>query len=386
MTYLNIDGTSGSTPNSVGLRGQTRCPQKMNSPHRIVGAGLFALDVIVAPDGTHSKSALGGSAGNVLSILAALGWSASPVGTIGADEAAEAVQRDFASVGADLQFMRRCTTRHTPVVYQFQTPGDSSTHSFSFRCPACGRDRKPNWEDAKQFNEDRNDLPEASVFFFDRPTPLAVALAEHYARTSALVFFEPSTLGDDPALFSRAVQCADIVKYADDRFTDLREYYPRSDAVEIQTRGADGLRFRAPSLDGDWFSIGAYRLPTICDTAGAGDWCTAGLLFDLLGREPSSAKTIDYNTLARALAFGQVMSSLNCLTEGARGLLSAWSPTRVVRAAAELSRSRMQAFRREAAQIRDHFSEPKLTEIAEVIRQNQSSDKYRAATYLCCTV
>src|SRR6218665_2200753 len=72
--------------------------------------------------------------------------------------------------------------------------------------------------------------------------------------------------------------------------------------------------------------------------AGAGDWGTAGMLYELFGAAVG-VRTIDRKTIKHALAFGQVLSTLNCMTEGARGLLATWSPDQIVRAA----RSAMQA-------------------------------------------
>ena len=108
--------------------------------HRIVGTGLFALDVVVRTDGETSAPALGGSAGNVLCILGALGWNVTPIGTVGDDAAAETVRRDFSSVRADLRFLVRTANRSTPVIYQHQLNSENgSTHRFSFACPSCGR-------------------------------------------------------------------------------------------------------------------------------------------------------------------------------------------------------------------------------------------------------
>ena len=218
-------------------------------PHRIVGTGLFALDVIVRSDGMTAPPTLGGSAGNVLWILGALGWKATPVGILGEDAAARTVQGDFERIEADTRFMLRSTKRSTPVIFQHQLAATDgvprATHRFTFTCPACGARRWPYWDDESAFADVQSSLPPASVFFLDRPTRLGVALAEHYAHSGTVVFFEPSALGDEPGLFARALRCAHIVKYADDRINGLKDFDLQPEAVEIQTRGADGLRFRA---------------------------------------------------------------------------------------------------------------------------------------------
>lgn len=353
--------------------------------HRIVGTGLFALDVIVRAGGKVARPALGGSAGNVLCILGSLGWEATPVGTLGDDLAGRIVQRDFANFRADMRFMQRSAGRCTPVVYQHQLPlQDGSTHRFSFACPTCGVRRQPHWNDETQFIPELLTLPSATAFFLDRPTRLGVALAEHYSRSGALVVFEPSSVGDDPDLFARAVRSAHIVKYADDRITGLAGFDLHAVSVEIQTRGADGLRFRAPSLDNQWLSLGAYQLPYVHDTAGAGDWCTAGMIFDLLGQGPMTQWVPDHNALTRALAFGQALSTFNCMTEGARGLLATCSPDMMVRLARELSVLRLNGLYAERRQPSTRISEPRLETLAYYVRQRTTSAQSRTDSFPCC--
>ena len=355
------------------------------SSHRIVGTGLFALDVIVRSDGKVSPPSLGGSAGNVLCILGALGWKATPIGTLGEDPAAQIVQRDFMSVEADLRFMECSVERCTPIIYQHQLPAQGgSTHRFSFACPTCGVRRRPHWDGEGRFAVERSALPSSSVFFLDRPTRLGVALAEHYAQSGTVVVFEPSEIGVDPDLFARAVRSAHIVKYADDRISGLAGFDLESVLVEIQTRGVDGLRFRAPSLDNRWLSLGAYELPHVHDTAGAGDWCTAGMLFELFSRGAMDQRVTDYNVLARALTFGQALSALNCMTEGARGLLATWSPSRIVRSARELSALRLNALFAERLQPSARFSEPRLAALANGASQSTKKPRSGSEGYLCC--
>jgi hypothetical protein len=261
--------------------------------------------------------------------------------------------------------------------------GPGATHRFTFTCPACGTRRGPVLDDESALAGAQTTLPSAGVFFLDRPTRLGVSLAERYAEDGAIVFFEPSTMGDEPELFARAVRCAHIVKYADDRINDLRSFELRPQAVEIQTRGAEGLRFRASSLDDRWIDLGAYELPYLHDTAGAGDWCTAGLIFDLFGQS-AAMQPFGYNALARALAFGQALSSLNCMAEGARGLLAAWSPSRVVRAARELSDARMNALQAEQLQFAKRISEPRLESLADEVTQWFTPTTSSADRLHCC--
>ena len=345
----------------------------------IAGTGLFALDVIVRQDGSNASPSLGGSAGNVLSILGALGWSSAPVGVLGDDLAGHAIRRDFERVGADTRLLRRSEARCTPVIFQHQLDrqavhGDA-THRFSFACPTCGGRRRPQWDDDPEFSDVRADLPQASVFYFDRPTRLGVEVAEQYASRGAVVVFEPSAIGGDVGLFARAACVAHIVKYADERLGDLGAYHLRADGIEIQTRGSHGLRFRSGATDRSWNYLPAYRLPFIHDTAGAGDWCTAGMLYELFGASVTSL-CIGRNEIEHALAFGQALSTLNCMTEGARGLLATWPPELIVRTARTVAHKRT-----ESGQSVDHA----FRSFAHDVGQKSVATASRGDWFGCCS-
>lgn len=367
-------GTSGSA-----LRHRPKIPPMRNATPSIAGTGLFALDVIVRLDGSKAEPSLGGSAGNVLSILGALGWGASPVGVLGDDVAGHTIHRDFERIGADTRLLRRSLARCTPVIFQHQlvrqVARDGPTHRFTFSCPNCGSRRRPHWDDDPDFAEVRADLPPARVFYLDRPTRLGVAVAEQYASGGTVVVFEPSAIGDDVELFARATRAAHIVKYADERLGNLGAYRLRPDGIEIQTRGPHGLRFRSGAVDRSWTYLPAFRLPFIHDTAGAGDWCTAGMLHVLFGAS-SSFRAFDRDTVEYALAFGQVLSTLNCMTEGARGLLSAWSPEQIVRAARPVA-----AARSESGLLVDQT----FRSFAHDVGRKSSTSTLRGDVFGCCS-
>lgn len=304
----------------------------------VMASGLFALDVIVEPDGRVHGSTLGGSAGNVLSILKALGWGAAPITTVGRDAAGQTLWNELVKLGIDTHCVQRSAGYRTPVVFQHLLPaGSEQTHRFSFSCPHCGRNTKPNFDQLGGAEEDpdRSSLPD--VFFLDRPTQQGVELAEQYARSGAVVVFEPSEVGRQPLLFRRAVQAASIIKYADDRLDDLVTYCGTATAIEIQTRGKKGLRYRAPHLGGEWTALESYAIPELKDAAGAGDWCTAGLLFDLWRDGKCHINQLSSERIVRALSFGQALASFNCMTVGARGLLSKLTAESIVKFGHDIS-------------------------------------------------
>lgn len=304
----------------------------------IVGTGLVALDVLLNGGSDAPNTSLGGSAGNVLAILGHLGWKSIPVAQLGADEAAEEIWHEFARLGAETRFLWRDKEYCTPVIFQLPGTGES-THQFSFRCPACGRKRAftpPRLDQKSAALLDNIETPD--VFYFDRVTPWALELAERYRSLGTLVVFEPSLVGGDHAVFARALQATNVLKYADERILELEQFDRSSIDVEVQTQGKRGLRFRSHSQPGAWQSLSAFQVPYVADTAGAGDWCTAGFLFALIGSifEKGGKGFISTRRIRESLRFGQVLAALNCMEAGARGLSRSHSSKEIVHLAASI--------------------------------------------------
>lgn len=289
---------------------------------KILGTGLIALDIVLDSKQSLLTYGLGGSAGNVLSILAGLGWSSSPIGKLGCDVAADIILEEFRSLNVNLELIVQEHGNSTPVIYQHQLDeGSNKTHKFSFECPVCGVRRSWNAPNIDRPSSDVLDAIQPNVVYLDRATLIGIEIAEYYKSRNVLIFFEPSTVGDNQDLFKRALAVADIVKYADDRLGDLESFDLSHIFVEICTKGADGLKFRAPSLGNDWMELDSFNSPQVIDTSGAGDWCTSGMLYYLFDKDPTcTISRITYNSLNEALRFGQALSALNCMVVGARGL------------------------------------------------------------------
>jgi sugar/nucleoside kinase (ribokinase family) len=293
---------------------------------KVVGAGLLTLDVVVpeSPDAALRVHA-GGTCGNVLTALAYLDWTAYPVSRLGDDGPAIRIRRDLASWKVCLDFVLQDAADSTPVIAHHirGTAGGGVTHSFSWRCPACGADL-PRYKPLRI--TDVEDLfprlPAAGAFFFDRISAAIVRLASHYRKSGALVVFEPSGAGD-PRLFHEAVACAHVVKYS-------RQRLEESDVVAddskpkllVETWGEEGLRFRTllPHVKTKrWRSMPAIPAAVLRDTAGCGDWCTAGIISRLAIEGARTLLDADEEQIADAVRYGQALAAWNCAFEGARG-------------------------------------------------------------------
>lgn len=167
-----------------------------------------------------------------------------------------------------------------------------------------------------------NRITEPKVFFFDRVSRGALVLAKQCAAKGALIVFEPAGLGE-PKLFKEALSVAHILKYAQERRVTFKEILSTTrPPIEIETLGKAGLRYRSTidsCYSSNWQTMKAYNVPLLKDAAGAGDWCTAGIIH-LLGQDGAvELQTLTLNRLHEALHFGQAMAAWNCGFEGARG-------------------------------------------------------------------
>jgi len=303
---------------------------------------LVALDVVIADDaGADPLLCAGGTCGNVLTALAFLGWDAYPVARLRADAASKRVIDDLTQWGVNLDFVSKTDTGSTPVVVQHirQNGNGERSHKFSRRCPTCG-----NWlpwykaVKATAVPDLSPRLPKPDVFYFDRTSRAAVTLAEHARQTGALVLFEPSA-ESDAALLEDALATAHVVKIAADRLRGNEAVLCASGpAVLIETLGSNGLRYSAATHRGKrfWKPLPAFPVKELRDSAGAGDWCTVGII-DRLGRTGADGlANASPQALEGAIRLGQAMAAWTCRYDGARGGMYAASREQFDRAITQI--------------------------------------------------
>jgi sugar/nucleoside kinase (ribokinase family) len=293
---------------------------------QVFGTGLIALDLVMSADpAAPVRSWAGGTCGNVLSILAYLGWDAFPIARLNTDSASQRVKADMKRWGVKLDFASCPPTTHTPIIIQEIRRGRNGapTHRFTWACPRCGEwlpSFKAVTQDVVEAVSPR--LRSANVFFIDRLSRAALTLAAQASDEGSVVIFEPAG-NSDSKMFAEALKLSHIIKYANQRLASVGDVMEPSSAVlvEVQTLGSQGLRFRLRLGRGvsGWKHLGAIKAPRIADTCGSGDWCTAGLIAKvgatgLVGLRQAGAKGIQ-----AGLRYGQALAAWNCGFEGARG-------------------------------------------------------------------
>ncbi len=292
----------------------------------LISSGFIALDIVIGiEDPLTPRFYSGGTTGNVTAALSYLGWKTSPVSRLCEDEAGNFVKADLERWGVDTIHLSEGPLCATPIVMEKIFLGKDGTpkHRFLWTCPDCGA-YFPSYRPvlAETIEHLRAEITDVSAFFTDRVSRSTLALAEHCKAKGAVVVFEPSGV-QDPAHFVEMLQLCDVLKYSDQRAKSFSDLLSANQAVlEIQTLGSEGLRFllRGQKRKATWVSLASYDVE-VKDTAGAGDWTTAGLISGLFSDGRQCLKSLTKSKVIEALANGQALAALNCQFEGARGAM-----------------------------------------------------------------
>jgi nicotinate (nicotinamide) nucleotide adenylyltransferase len=114
-----------------------------------------------------------------------------------------------------------------------------------------------------------------------------------------------------------------MVKYSAQRISDLNDQdFPRTPAIEIQTRGQDGLRYRRRRPDGTmsgWTDLATVAVPNLEDPCGAGDWLTAAVIHLVGTSHHLNLAAMTDEQLRDLLVAGQACGAWACQYAGARG-------------------------------------------------------------------
>ncbi len=280
---------------------------------------MIVLDVVLnEKEENRPHLWVGGSCGNVMAILAFFGWLSYPIAYIGKDRASRIILNDMKKWGVRTDFIFGSKEISTPIVVEKIRNGNNGiTHVFEFKCPFCGSLLPRNRAIPREIAEElRESIPPAQVFYFDRVSRATLALASIEKSKGALIVFEPHKVNDG-RLFKESLEVAHVVKYSAEKVKDIEV---RIDApLEIQTIGAKGLRYRFKK--NEWKMIEGVRLSHLADSAGAGDWCTAGLIHFLGQGGFEEFSQIKEDEIEVALRFAQCLAALKCVYEGPRGIM-----------------------------------------------------------------
>ncbi len=293
-----------------------------NEESYILGAGLACIDIIREE---NEEFELGGTAANVLSILAAMGLQTSFIQAnyLGVDGEWIIAEMQKRNIETKLFGQYRTYAPHIVEIIS------SAKHNFVTVCPCCGKKmnelKLPKENHIKKiFSEQKSMI---NVFFYDRISK-GIQLQMEENR-NGWNFYEPNSFRNYNSFLKNIIK-SDIVKISGERFPNKVIEVLRNDIANSKVRilivslGQEGVKFALH--DGiksmsEWIFIPPYPTGEMVDSAGAGDWLTAAFLFYFLKKYPFYTDKINREDIENYLNQAQQFASLSCQYKGAQGIL-----------------------------------------------------------------
>lgn len=289
-----------------------------------LGAGTFPLDNLMIK---HSKDDVetiyqhvGGTCGNVMSILGMYGWHALPAARLDDSEVGFQLKDDLERYGCDTRYLTNTPDGGTTIldiIHKTGRDGKPKT-AYMAHSPRGGRFVNHRFWTLKQAQELFDSLEQMpDVFFFDRCAPGNILLAQLLHERGVLVYYEPNEPVDRN--FLRAVEVSDIVKFSNEKHPNVSFTDDYTNKLFIQTMNKDGLRYRLRG--GEWKALHPVRNPHAVDGEGAGDWTTSALIHALGRNGLPRIEDIHESLLVDCLMEAQETASESVSYIGAKGLI-----------------------------------------------------------------
>lgn len=288
-----------------------------------LGAGTFPLDNLQEKNGKDVKTIyqhVGGTCGNVMSILAWMGWHTLPAARLDDSEVGLQLKADLESYGCDTRYLTNTPDGGTTIldiIHKTGRDGKPKT-AYMAHSPRGGRFVNHRFWTLKQAQTLFDSLEEMpDVFFFDRCAPGNILLAQLFHERGVLVYYEPNEPVDRN--FLRAVATSDIVKFSDEKHPDVSFTEDFTDKLFIQTLNDKGLRFKLRAED--WITIPPEHNPHAVDGEGAGDWTTSAFINEMGHHHMLTFDRIHLPNTWHCLQEAQRVASESVSYIGAKGLI-----------------------------------------------------------------
>ena len=288
-----------------------------------LGAGTFPLDNLQEKNGKDVNilyQHVGGTAGNVMTILAWYGWHTLPAARLDDSEVGYQLKADMKAYGCDTRLVSNAPgggTTILDIIHKTGRDGKPRT-AYMAHSPRGGRFVNHRFWTLKQARELFDSLEEMpDVFFFDRCAPGNILLAQLFHERGVLVYYEPNEPVDRN--FLRAVTASDIVKFSNEKHPDVSFTEGFEDKLFVQTMNQDGLRYRLRG--GDWYQLAPVWNPNAIDGEGAGDWTSSTFIHALGKRGLPHIADLQDSVLEDCLMEAQRVASESVSYIGAKGLI-----------------------------------------------------------------
>lgn len=302
-----------------------------------IGSGQYNWDVIIQreyPEGFVAgkrnpctdevlKEEVGGTCGNVMCMLAHLGWDARPQVKLDIKEGQKLADslKDFG-----------CDTRYVSLVENGGFSGMECTHRRNRKTgehelglhgfgPNASRFRKITElrarDEVPAFLDMISETP--NVYFFDHMDAGPRKIAQELHKKGTLVYFECENCKDWKK-FLKSVDVADIVKFSDENVPDISFCKDYPTKLFIQTQGSKGLQFSLRG--GNWIHIKPVKVANVVDWEGCGDTVSAVFLNELGKIGLPRVSDLTEEQVISALNVAAEKSALNTQHMGSKGWLT----------------------------------------------------------------
>jgi len=297
--------------------------EKQGKKLTCLGVGTFPLDNLQEKNGKDVKTIyqhVGGTCGNVMSILAWMGWHTLPAARLDDSETGLLIKADLESYGCDTRFVSNTPDGGTTIldiIHKTGRDGKPKT-AYMAHSPRGGRFVNHRFWTLKQAQALFDSLEEMpDVFFFDRCAPGNILLAQLFHERGVLVYYEPNEPVDRN--FLRAVAASDIVKFSNEKHPDVSFTEGFTDKLFIQTLNEKGLRFKLRAEG--WITIPPEHNPHVVDGEGAGDWTTSAFINEMGHHHMLTFDRIHLPNTWHCLQEAQRVASESVSYIGAKGLI-----------------------------------------------------------------
>ena len=301
----------------------------------ILGTGIFNLDVIYVRDypmgcehnrvfnETLVTEEAGGTCGNVMCMLAYMGWKTYPVTKLDRSEEGLKMTQSLKEYGCDCRFVTNTDDGGTTILTIRHGLDEHGNKSTRVRHGSPGGSRFPRRRhllvktEAPAFIKALDFVPD--VFFFDDPAAGYRYIAGQLREKGSLIYFEPSEVSGNP--YFRSIEVSDIVKFSAENVQDVSFVENYRDKLFIQTLSGDGLRF---NLKGEgWVTLPPVENDDVTDWDGAGDWTTSAFLNALAEADALSIDRMTVEIVKATLQKAQAVASKSVSFIGSKGMIQA---------------------------------------------------------------
>lgn len=269
----------------------------MNRKPIIIGSGQYNYDIIklreypngfvVGKRNPYVEKTLieevGGTCGNIMCILANLGWDVRPQVKLINNEEGQKLADSLIQYGCNPQYISLVDNGgYSGMLCIHRKSRKTGEHELGIR--GFG----PNGSQFRKITElrARDEVPALldtmtqapDVYFFDHSEAGPRQIAKELRNRGALVYYECEN-NRDWKKFIKSVEVADIVKFSDENVPDITFCADYKNKLFIQTQGSKGLRFSL--CGGEWVNLDPVKVDTVVDWEGCGDTVSAVFINEL---------------------------------------------------------------------------------------------------------